>query len=133
MSDDDADRSAQLQDDVQELKVPEPAADREAMLVKIGIGLPILGLILIGVAWFQAAGTAYVADQIPMLISGAIVGIVLVLAGAVIWLRFSLARLLRVWLARDLIERQRQTDQIVAALGGHADGAAAERPATMAD
>lgn len=118
MSEQAADRVDRLQGDVQDLHVPEPSADREAMLLRVGMALPVIGLLLIGVAWFQASGTAIVADQIPMLISGALVGLGLILAGAAIWIRFSIARLLRVWLARDLIERQRQTDQLVAALAG---------------
>jgi hypothetical protein len=115
------DRGARLQSDAAEIHVPEPDADREAMLVKVGIALPILGLILIGIAWFQASGSKYVADQIPMLISGGVLGLGLILLGAAIWIRYTIARLMRVWLARDLIERQRQTDRIVEALGGRSD------------
>ncbi len=127
MSEQPADRVDRLQGDVQDLHVPEPPADREAMLLRVGMALPVIGLLLIGLAWFQASGTAIVADQIPMLISGALVGLGLILAGAAIWIRFSIARLLRVWLARDLIERQRQTDQLVTALtGGHSSGAEAQ-------
>ena len=118
MSEQPADRVERLQSDVQGLRVPEPSADREARLVKLGIAMPVIGFVLIGITWFRAAGTAIVADQIPMLISGALVGLGLILAGAAVWIRFSVARLLRVWLARDLIERQRQTDQLIAALQG---------------
>ena len=121
MTDIASDRAARLQGDAAEIHVPEPDADREALLVKVGIALPILGLILIGIAWFQASGSKYVADQIPMLISGGVLGLGLILLGAAIWIRYTIARLMRVWLARDLIERQRQTDRIVEALSGRSD------------
>ncbi|MDQ6746596.1 MAG: hypothetical protein M3010_00610 [Candidatus Dormibacteraeota bacterium] len=133
MSEERADRVDRLQDDVQDLHVPEPSADREAMLLRVGVALPVLGLLLIGVAWFRASGTALVADQIPILISGALVGLGLILAGVAIWIRFSVARLLRVWLARDLIERQRQTDQLIAALTGDDRSSAAGAKATVSD
>ena len=101
---------------VEELHVPEPSADAEAMLMKLGLALPILGIALIVVAWWNASDTAYVADQVPMLISGGILGIGLAIIGVGLFIRFSLARLLRFWLARMVVEQQTQTDRVVDAL-----------------
>lgn len=129
MTEDEANGVDRLRDDIRGVHVPEPSADREAVYVKLGMALPVLGLVLIGIAWYQAAGTAYVADQIPILISGAVLGLGLILVGAAVWVRYSTARVLRVWLARDLIERQRQTDQLVQAMrAGESDP-----PAAMVD
>ena len=110
------DRASALESDVQNIHVPEPTADREALLLRAGAAITAIGVALIGAAWYRASGTPYVADQIPMLISGGVLGLAFVLIGAGLWVRFSLARLLRVWLARDLLEQQVQTDRIVEAL-----------------
>jgi hypothetical protein len=102
---------------VEDLHVPEPSADAEGLLLKIGLVLPVIGVILILVAYWNASGSKYVADQVPMLISGGILGIGLAIIGVGLFIRFSLARLLRFWLARMVVEQQTQTDRIVEALG----------------
>jgi hypothetical protein len=106
-----------LEQGVEELHVPEPSADAEARLMKIGLALPILGVVLILAAYWTSSGSKYVADQIPMLISGGILGLGLAVIGVGLFIRFSLARLLRFWLARMVVEQQAQTDRIVDALG----------------
>ena len=111
-----ANAADRLQAGVDDLHVPEPSADAEAMLLKVGFVLPIIGLILIGVAWYNASGSAVVADQVPMLISGGILGIGLAIIGVGLWIRFSLARMMRFWMARLVLEQQASTDRIVDAL-----------------
>ncbi len=106
-----------LEAGVADLKVPEPSTDAEAMLVKVGFALPIVGVVMIVLAYWGASDTAYVADQIPMLISGGLLGIGLAVLGVGLYLRFALARVLRFWLARTVAEQQAQTDRVVEALG----------------
>lgn len=101
---------------VADIHVPEPSSDAEDLLLKLGFGLPIVGVALILVAWWQAAGTKYVADQMPMLISGGLFGLALIIVGLGLFIRFSIARLLRFWLARLVVEQQAQTDRLVEAL-----------------
>ena len=105
-----------LEAGVDDLHVPEPSADAEAMLLKLGFALPAIGLVLILLAWWNASDTPYVADQVPMLISGGLVGLGLAIMGVGLFLRFSLARVLRFWLARMVAEQQVQTDRVVEAL-----------------
>ncbi|MGN6692576.1 MAG: hypothetical protein ACTHN0_00215 [Aquihabitans sp.] len=102
---------------VEDLHVPEPSADAEGVLLKVGLALPIIGVILIVIAYWNASGSKYVADQVPMLISGGILGIGLAIIGVGLFIRFSLARLLRFWLARMVVAQQTQTDRVVEALG----------------
>ena len=64
-----------LQRGITGIHVPEPSADTETLLLKIGITLPIVGVVLILIAYWNSSGSKYVADQIPMLISGGILGI----------------------------------------------------------
>lgn len=104
-----------LESGVADLHVPEPKADTEAMLLKLGLVLPVVGVVLILLAWWNAAGTKYVADQMPMLISGCVFGLALIIVGLGLFLRFA-GRVLRFWLARLVVEQQAQTDRIVDAL-----------------
>lgn len=101
---------------VEELHVPEPASDAEALLMKVGVALPIVGVMLILLAYWNASGSAYVVDQVPMLISGGILGLGLAVIGMGLFIRFSLARLLRFWMARMVVEQQAQTDRVVESL-----------------
>jgi hypothetical protein len=105
-----------LGSEVDALHVPEPSADAEATLLKLGFALPVIGLVLIVIAYWNASSTEFVADQVPMLISGGILGIGLAIIGVGLFIRFSLARLLRFWLARLVVEQQAQTDRVVEAL-----------------
>lgn len=105
-----------LRADLADVHVPEPNADAEAWLTKLGLVLPLVGLVLIGVGWWGASGTALVAEQIPLLISGGVLGVGLAVIGVGLYIRFSLARVLRFWLARFVVEQQAQTDRVVEAL-----------------
>lgn len=111
-----ANAADRLEQSVGGLHVPEPKADAEALLLKIGLVLPLVGLVLVLIAWYQTSGTAFVAEQIPMLISGGLLGLGLAIIGLGLFIRFSIARLLRFWMARLVVEQQAQTDRVVAAL-----------------
>jgi len=104
-------------DRVQGIHVPEPNADRERTLMIVGAVLIGLGVILVLVGYWGASGTAVVAEQIPYAISGGALGLALVVLGSALVMRFSLARLLRFWLARVIHEHTAQTDRTVEALG----------------
>lgn len=101
---------------VQQVHVPEPNADREILLLRSGAGLVVAGLALVAAGWYGASGTTDPAVQIPYAISGGAGGLALVVAGAALVTRFSLARLFRFWLARIVHEHQVQTDRTVEAL-----------------
>ena len=106
-----------LERDVTELRVPEPTADVERLLIRLGMALPIIGLVIIGVAWYGASGTGYVADQIPYLISGGVGGVGLILTGLGLFLGYSVTHLIRFGVARMVHEQQAQADRIVEAMG----------------
>ncbi|MCU1496970.1 MAG: hypothetical protein JWM47_923 [Acidimicrobiales bacterium] len=105
-----------LEAGIADVHVPQPSADSEALLLKLGVILPVVGVVLILAAWWSASGSKYVADQMPMLISGGLFGLALIIIGLGLFIRFSLARLLRFWLARLVVEQQAQTDRLVDAL-----------------
>lgn len=105
-----------LEAGVQSLTVPEPLAEAENLLLKIGVALPLVGVVVVMVGWWQTSGTAIVAEQVPSLISGGLLGLGLILIGVGLFVRYSLTRLFRFWLARVIVEQQAQTDRVVAAL-----------------
>lgn len=56
------------------MRVPEPKADREALMLRIGVVLIVVaGLIAIVAAYIGASGTAVVAEQIPFALSGGVI------------------------------------------------------------
>lgn len=106
----------QLESGVGGLRVPEPRADRESLLLKAGFAVAAVGLVLIIVGYVGAAGTLNVGEQVPYLLSGGILGLALVAIGMTLVMRYSLARLFRFWLARLVHEHQAQTDRMLEAL-----------------
>jgi hypothetical protein len=74
-----------------------------------GVGLAVYG-------GFQASGTAVAADQIAYLATGTLVGLVLVVAGTALFVRYSIARFMRFWLVRLVHENRTETDRVVQAL-----------------
>lgn len=105
-----------LESGVAELHVPQPSADAESWLLRLGLVLPAIGIVLILVAYQGAANETNVAFQMPYLFSGGLLGVALILCGLALYLRFSLARLFRFWMARQVLEQQAQTDRLLAAL-----------------
>lgn len=107
---------ARLEAGMADLKVPEPMARAEGVLLKAGLVLPLVGLGLIIVAWWMTSGTLDVGEQVPMVMSGGLLGLALIMVGLGLFLRYSLTRLFRFWLARVMVEQQAQTQLVVDAL-----------------
>jgi hypothetical protein len=102
--------------DVAGVRVQAPSPAGERRLLALGVVLMVAGIAAVVIGWYGASGTTTVSDQIPYLISGGLLGIALTVAGGVLFLRYSLARLARFWLIRLLHEERVQTDRIVQAL-----------------
>ena len=102
--------------DAEALDVPTSIAKTERRVLVVGALLVAGGLIAIVLGYWGASGTAKIYEEIPYLISGGIFGIALVVLGAFLVARYSMARLLRFWLARLSAEHQLQTDRLIAAI-----------------
>jgi hypothetical protein len=63
-------------------------------LLTVGSILMPLGLVLVLLAWYGSAHTTRIFEQIPYLISGGLLGLVLAIAGGFCYFGFFLARLL---------------------------------------
>lgn len=101
---------------VHALAVPNHSERLEHRLYLAGFVLPVIGVVVIGLGWWGASGTKYVYQEIPYVISGGIFGLALVFIGAALFARYSVARLLRFWLARLVAEDQLQADRVVGAI-----------------
>ncbi len=76
----------------------------------IGIGLAVLGAIQVG----QSGGNP--ADQRAFMAQGSFMGLALIIAGAALFVRYSLARFMRFWLIRLTYESRANTDRVVDAI-----------------
>jgi hypothetical protein len=109
-------RLAEFQTEVERLRIRGSAPTTEQRLLLAGWVLMPLGLVLVLVGWYGASGTTELNEQVPYLISGGVLGLGLTIAGAAMFVRYSLARYLRYWLLRMIYEERTSTDRIVEAL-----------------
>ena len=110
------DRVDSFRSDVDALAVPAGVPAGERRLLAASLVFAALGVISLAAGYWGASGTRELSEQIPFVISGGLVGVAFVFAGAVFFARYSLARLARFWLARLILEQRAQTDRIVAAI-----------------
>jgi hypothetical protein len=82
------------------LKIPDPAAGRAALWLRVGGALMVLGLVLAGSAYFMAHSTTDPLAQRDA-IALALGGIAGCVVGSALFLRYSLTGFLRYWMARQ--------------------------------
>ncbi len=112
-------RLAQFQDEVSKLKVKGGGANPERNGANWGIGLGIVGVVVVVIAYLSAKSGS-TATQLTSQI-GAIIGLLVGLIGVGLWLRNSLTRYLRYWLIRLIYEEREQTERLIAAIEKLAD------------
>jgi hypothetical protein len=83
-----------------ELKIPDPAAARTGLWLRLGGTLMVLGLVLAVSAYFMSHNTQNQLDQNDALALG-LGGIAGTVVGAALFLRYSLTGFLRFWMARQ--------------------------------
>jgi hypothetical protein len=110
-------RIEQFKSEIGELKLRGSSSDGERRLLVIGIllaaagvGLAILGAVQVGLTGDSPP------DQRAYMAQGSFMGIVLVIAGAALFIRYSLARYMRFWLIRMTYESRANTDRLVDAI-----------------
>jgi hypothetical protein len=108
-------RLEQFEAEITKLKVKGGRADRERLLVILGVIATIAGFI---VTMIGITGVRNASDQLSQgdSMSLTILGVGIAIVGAVVWARCSLSRYLRYWLVRDLYEQRASTDRIVEAI-----------------
>ncbi|HMS13057.1 MAG: hypothetical protein V9E99_01080 [Microthrixaceae bacterium] len=115
-------RVEQFQAEINSMKVKASGAENESRLLILGIVLAVAGLALAIVGGVQVGGAADALDQQSFLATGSFLGIALIIAGAALFVRYSLARYLRFWLVRLVYESRANTDRIVEAIDRAAHG-----------
>ena len=95
------------------LKVGNP--NRERLLQWGGVGLMVLAVV-VALIGYQVSLTSDDARDIQSYIVLAVAMVAVAVIGAVVFLRYSLGRFLRLWLLRQLYEGQSHIDQVVEAV-----------------
>ena len=110
-------RIDQFRTEIGELKLRGSSSEGEkrllilgVVLTVVGIGLAVLGAVQVG----NSGGSP--ADQRAFMAQGSFMGLALIIAGAALFVRFSLARYLRFWLIRMTYESRANTDRLVDAI-----------------
>jgi hypothetical protein len=99
-------RAEGFKDEVRSLKIKDPDASKEGLYAKVGLVLMVAGIVVSVIAYFMSHGTNSVLTQNDSLTIG-MLGIALAIVGGAVFLRYSIAGFLRFWLARFIVEQQR--------------------------
>jgi hypothetical protein len=99
-------RAEAFREHIAEMKIPAPNAGRDRLLARLGLLLALVGIALGIVGYVMSHQTNNTLTQNDALVL-AVVGVSCAVTGAAIFLRYSLAQFLRLWLVR-LIHEQRQ-------------------------
>jgi hypothetical protein len=118
-----ADRFAR---EIAALKIPDPAAGRAGLWLRLGVTLMVLSLVVEVAAYLIShdTGDAFVQRDALALALGGVAGAVV---GSAVFLRYSLTRFLRFWMARQSYDLGLLTDQRFERSGP--DGLASADPA----
>jgi hypothetical protein len=111
-------RAEQFRADLAQLDVPTPADRSERWFLLGGIVLEVVGILFILGGYLGASGTAILAEQVPYLLSGGMLGLALIIVGGTLFLRYSMTRYLRFWLVRQIYEQRTQSDRVAESVAG---------------
>jgi hypothetical protein len=103
-----ADRFAR---ELAELKIPDPAAGRPRLWLRLGAALMAAGLVLAVAAFFMSHTTSDPLVQRDAITLG-LAGVTAAVAGSALFLRYSLTGFLRFWLARQSFELAQLADRL---------------------
>ena len=107
-----SDRVEQFKAEIADMHIKDPAAGRDAQLLRGGAVVMLAGIVVTIVAYFMSHNTSNPLTQNDAQTIG-MIGIAVSIVGAAVFLRYSLAQFLRFWLARLIYEQQAQTDRIL--------------------
>lgn len=102
-----ADREAAFRADVAAMKVRGGTVARERALARLGGALLVAGVVVGVVAYVLSHGTSNPLQQRDAIVL-ALIGVSVSVTGLALFLRYSLGALLRLWLARLVLDRDDQ-------------------------
>ncbi len=98
-------RAESFKTEVSNLKIKDPNASRDALFVKLGGAVMVIGVVVAVVAFFMSHNTTSFLTQNDAQTVG-MIGIAVTVAGAAVFLRYSFSSFLRFWLARLIFEQR---------------------------
>jgi hypothetical protein len=107
-----AERVEAFKQEIADMRLRDPATGRDRLLLRVGVALMVVGVGFAIAAYFISHGTNDQRVQNDMQVSG-LIGVAVTVAGAAVFVRYSIAQFLRFWLARLSYEQQRQTDRLI--------------------
>ncbi|MFD0686397.1 hypothetical protein [Actinomadura fibrosa] len=107
-----ADRADRFERELAELRIPDPAAGRAALWLRLGAALMALGLVLAAVAYLVSHGTRDPLVQRDAITLG-LGGVAAAVAGSALFLRYSLTGFLRFWMARQSYDLAQLADRLL--------------------
>ena len=110
-------RVAEFREEIGRIGLKGAGASAERWMLIVGTSLVVVGVVLgvMGAVQTINAGDSP-ADQRAFTASGVLLGIVLTVAGAALFIRYSMGRFMRFWLIRLVYENRAETDRIVDAI-----------------
>ncbi|MFD1814558.1 hypothetical protein [Rhodococcus gannanensis] len=96
-------RADRFSRELAELKIPDPAAGRSALWLRVGAAGMILGPVLGVIAYLMSHNTSDPLVQRDAIVIG-LIGISVAIVGAALYLRHSITGFLRFWMARQSYE-----------------------------
>jgi hypothetical protein len=96
-------RTESFKQEVKVLKIKDPNAGNEKRFMIGGLGLMVIGIIVSILGYAVSHGTKSSLTQNDA-VTIAIIGVGVTIAGAAVFLRYSMAQFLRFWLARFIYE-----------------------------
>jgi hypothetical protein len=96
-------RTESFKQEVKVLKIKDPNAGNDKLYMRGGLALMVIGIVVSILGYSVSHGTTSPLTQNDA-VTIAIIGVGVTVAGAAIFLRYSMAQFLRFWLARFIYE-----------------------------
>jgi hypothetical protein len=109
-------RVEEFKAEIDSMKVKASGAESEARLLLVGVVAAVVGVGLAILGGIETAGVSNEYQQRGYIASASLIGIALIIAGAALFVRYSLARYMRFWMVRLVHESRANTDRIVEAI-----------------
>jgi hypothetical protein len=108
-------RVEQFKTEIAEMNLRDPSTTRDRQLLRLGVGLLVVGIAVGIYAYSLSHGTNDPLQQRDAIVVG-LIAVTVSIAGAALFVRYSIAQFLRFWIARLTYEQQAQTDRVVDAI-----------------
>jgi hypothetical protein len=99
-------RAEAFREHIAAMRIPEPNAGRDRTFARLGMLLALVGIVLGIVGYAVSHGTNNPLTQNDGLVL-AVVGVACSVTGGAVFLRYSLAQFLRLWLVRLIHEQHK--------------------------